>query len=286
MQQTILSGIVPPLAATGLAALALWQPWRKQPPRQSLALAATPVAIAVGYITADILVNGFKGILPVAGLDYRPHAAALGAILGLVALRAPRHLTTILIALAIAGLSVWMRRRVLLTDEPPQREVLYALGTTVAGTLVHLILSRAARTQSAHTPLLPLGIALTGLAIAIVQSGSASLSQMAGALAATLGPIGLVAVLRPHWPIAQAAIAPITLTAVALLIAWRINTSTLNPLSQVAIAAALAAPALAFLPPLSNKHPWPRSIACAIAAAACSAAAIALTPNRFDFSGL
>jgi len=158
------------------------------------------------------------------------------------------------------------------------RGVELLLVVALAGALLLLwwILERlAAESSGARFPLAALP-ALGGASLALLLSGSALLGQLSGVLAASLGPLLLLAWLRPDSCFRGGAVAALALLHASLLLNGAFYLEEMPPASVVLLWIAPAAALPLRLPALRRLSPWRATLLATLAACALSVAAVLL----------
>ncbi len=182
--QALLDGVLWPAVLAGVIALVLRRLWRAEPSWP----AAAGVAIAAAFALAFTLILGWPAFLPVDVTQVVPYVAvALGAV-GFLA--RGRGLATAVIGIATGLYLAW----------PRADAGAIALHTgLVAATFVVLErgLDRVATTLAPRTANAVSLVVVSGAALAILFSDTASLAQTTGALAAGLGALFTLGLWRP-----------------------------------------------------------------------------------------
>lgn len=243
-------------------------------PRRSaghaLGAIASALAVAGGFIIAQLLLSGWRGVWPPDATGRLPlvAVAALAAETLCAAVRGPivtfaaRGGVAALILVALAapflGGATMVARAALWFP---------GLGLAVLGwwTALDQVADRA---RGACVPLV-FWLTASAAALLLTFSYNAALGLGAAAVAATLGPLVLLAWWRPSTSARGAAgIVAVVLGALLLLVAI---TGAVQPW---AIALVSAAPLTALgrsVPPLARLRPWAATFACVIVAAALAA---------------
>jgi hypothetical protein len=278
--QGALLGVLWPMAmalAALLTGLALRR-WRSAGP------AAGAAAIAGAYIAAELVIRPRPPLIPADSTRWLLHIAI---VLGAVA-----------IARAVAGRTVWVlaltgvalgasTALVLRSSILPHQGAAAGTATLLTLTLIVLGLHLSGRIAARGHPMFlgPLLLLATcaGAAVALGQSFTASLGQLAGALAAALG---MVMLMTAWWPRMGAASGAMPLASVLLgliLLAGR-SYSQLPTFSAGLLLLATIVPALLALPGVRELRPAQRAGVGLAVIAGLAAAATGLTPMGFDFS--
>lgn len=283
MEKQALLGVLPPVIITLILVVIAWRPWKKSGwPNGDWGSA---LGVAAGYATADILVRGWQGALPSGG-DLHPHIAVLAAFFVMATSR-PK-LATFRSLLAII-LTVGAAALVLRTSLADNRDVaLKVLGISAgAGLVMWASCSTAAKCSGGARVPLMLWAAAAGNALIFLQNTSLSLAQMSGALAACMGVFVLLGWWRPLLPAVRGAIPVYVLVMLGLLIAGRgfaVEWRT-TQWSFILAACAVASPLLTLFPPIKKLKPWQGTLVGMLLTVALCIAGLALSPNKFDFSG-
>lgn len=176
----------------------------------------SPIALGLGYLAGHVAIIGWpQRWPPVEGRDLMPYVVLVGALIGVVTgLAGPAKWPLRVIGAAVLP---WLLLRSYVRYTWSAGEsAMHLLGLTVVLTAVWTLLDRVAASQ--RGAVVPLGLALTATAtaIAVGVSGTALFAQLAGALAAGLGVLVLVA-----WHDRQSSSRPIVpLAALALATIW------------------------------------------------------------------
>ncbi len=280
---TAILGVAAPIGVSAFTLAIAWRPWSA---RATQSRWGTPVSICLGFIAGTIALLGFKGVLPVRSVaDYLPHAAlialAASLLVGFTKSGAGRLLVGVL---ACAGATALVTR-IRPTDQ--LQPVIIVTGAIGLGMLLAWgCLSAASRTSTGARAPIALIIALTCTSVALIQSQTASLAQVYGALAATLGPVMLLAAWRPSLGVMRSGTLATAIIGVAILGAWRLTCFDVSPWSHAEALGALCAPVLSAWAPIRRLRPWVGTIVVSIATLALGLVAIRLAPSGFDFSGL
>ncbi|HET6202606.1 MAG TPA: hypothetical protein VFI25_07365 [Planctomycetota bacterium] len=193
----ILRGAILPALVTGFLLSALWRPWRKGafPSRWSW---IEPLAFAAGYASAQVALIGWPAFPPresTHGLFYL--AVAAGTLAPLASSRAipvaARWIVSAVLAFAVPLLLLRARIEHRWSAGESAGWV-FALGTAA------LAVGAASKTASrlpGPASILALLVPLTATAGVLVLSGTALHSQLAGAVAASLGAALALSVRRP-----------------------------------------------------------------------------------------
>ena len=218
-----------------------------------------PFGLALGFATGQIVLVGFPGLLPIDVTLRLPHLALLAAGVGAVeALTKARPKLTWGLRGAMGGL-------LLAALLPPALEyrftgaetVLWPVGLLAACLLFSWVLDHLSRTtRGVNLPLL-LVLLISAAAAALTMTYSAMLGQLAGALAAGVGAMGLAALLLPGrlvWPGATA----VTATVFSGLLICGHLYSSLPVQSAVGLWLAPFLSALASVGPLRRAPAWLR----------------------------
>lgn len=182
--QALLDGVLAPAILAGVIVLVLRRPWRAE----ASSPAAAGLAIAAAFALAFALILGWPAFLPVDVTQAVPYVAvALGAVAFLGRGR----------ALATAAIGLATGLYLALPQGDTGAVVLYA--ALVAATLVVLErgLDRVATTLAPRAANAVALVVVSGAALAILFSDTASLAQTTGALAAGLGALFTLGLWRP-----------------------------------------------------------------------------------------
>jgi hypothetical protein len=280
---TAVLGVALPVAISATALVIAWRPWKSKPPNGGW---GTATGIGAGFVAGTIAVLGFKGVLPVRSIgDYLPHVATVAIVGSLAMMLAPRGLARLVIGIITCAGATALLTRIRPTEQlQPIAIVTGAIGLGML--MLWWCLHTASRANSGFRVPLSLIIALSCISVALIQSHTASLAQVCGALAATLGPVMLLAAWRSSFSIAQSNTLAIAIIAVAVLGAWRLTCFDVNPWSHAAALGSLAVPVLGILPPIRGAKPWIGTVIICVLSLALGLAAIKLSPSGFDFTGL
>ncbi|MEM7307243.1 MAG: hypothetical protein AAF682_11265 [Planctomycetota bacterium] len=213
-----LGGIVPPIAVSSLCLAPLLRRGDGTPRAAGLYGA---LALGLGAAAGSLFVlGGFEGVQrPVSVLQRLFWVGGIGAAAGVVeALLAKRTLLRVAARLAITGgLFYWILGFVREHQWEGNEAVMWMTGLTLATCAVWTALDAIAKRRPG--PGLPLALcaAVSGTAGALAISGSGSLGQTAGALAAALGPAFVLCALRRDVTL-ERALAPFALLFACLLL--------------------------------------------------------------------
>lgn len=230
------------LAATVAAPLALLSGRGRRPWAMALALGA-------GFLTTQIVATGWPRVPPVASGDRLALVAAAATAAGTLASGGSGWLLVAGVAVAAPAFLVRSAETKFL-----------AFG---AGTLLPVVVvERCARQRPGAALPIALAIVMAGAGSSLALHARAALyGQLLGALAAGLGAVAAVALLRPGTTLARGGLAvPMVLLPAILVLGWRYAELKLE--SGLAFAAAplfVGAGALRF-------GPWAATAACAAAA--------------------
>jgi hypothetical protein len=231
--------LVPAVVSTICLAVAAW---RRRP---LLDRPAGALAAAGGFF-AGYAALGWAPLLPADRWHWLPHLALVAAAAGLVGglPRVPPALAHAARA-AATGLAAWR----LAPTDADSFGVVWVLGLFVAMVVTWELVEEVARRQpGALVPLL-LTAAAGAAGVVLVQAGSAKFAQLAGVLAAALGPFVLFAWRRPNSATLAGAVPVVAVLLPGLMAVGK--TYTFSDLPRAVFVLAALAPlglAAAFLP--------------------------------------
>jgi hypothetical protein len=246
--------------------------------------AAGAIAIAAAFVTADLIIRpGFR-LLPQDATRWLLHVAV---ILGAVAVvRAVSGRT--LWGVALSGLSLGAATALLVqSDVLPRMGTAQGLAVLLILTLLVVIMHTAGRISAmgspAWVPPMLLAAACGGAAIAMGQSFTASLAQLAGGLAAALGAMLIMAAWWPRMGAAAGGMPLATVLYSLLVLAARFYADL--PLSAAVLLLLAGLTPAAFALAGAVRVPLAaRVVLGLLAIGVLAAAAVWLTPMGFDFS--
>ncbi|MCB9734715.1 MAG: hypothetical protein H6745_19190 [Deltaproteobacteria bacterium] len=201
------------------------------------------VGVAGGLLTTYLLLLGWQGFPPVDATHWAPWVALAGGVLGLwPADRAPAaRLAAVVVALL--G-SAWLLVAPLAAHAFSAGETALALAATALTGLAAERATVAAEPQAGRAGLLALALVFAGMAGALGLSGTLFGAQLAGAVAAGLGALFLLA-LTPFGRVPLPALGPAVGIAYGLLVATGGLYAELPPLAWAVLAVAPLAVLLA-----------------------------------------
>ncbi len=217
LSAVIFWGLLLPAGAAGLILLLGWRPWKRALEPDAAAAAAGPLALGGAWLAAQIAIVGVA-LPPVQASDWLAVLVAAAVLGGLVeALRRPpawmrwSWRAALSLALpALLALPLWR-------SSWSSLEALAVIGAAAIGVFGawSLLEAQARRRAGAAMPLL-LAVLAGGSALVLALSGSASLGQLGGALAAAVGAALVIALLQPRLSLAHGAIGPLVIALAGL----------------------------------------------------------------------
>jgi len=266
----IILGIVAPVLISAAVLMAAWRPWRER--ERARGGWGPPVAVGLGVLAAFIGLFGLPPLPPVESWQWLFYLTLAAALLGvadaLVAAPLAVRRGLMWIPLAIAP---WLLVRLLLPLEwSPGATYGFIAALAVANIIIWTAIDVLALRAGRFTLLLVLTILVSAASKVVLDSANAKLAQLAGALAATLGPAMVLALWRdrginpPAGGTRTAATAlsgratlTITLPFTGVLMSAYVNNyGDVPAASFVLLAAAPVAMALAEFAPLHRLRPW------------------------------
>jgi hypothetical protein len=156
--------------------------------------ASVPLAVAIGYISGHLALQGLPKFPPSTIFHYLPYLA-LGTLLWTLLERFwPKNLIArwSLRTLVLLALLLYMLRRIIQNSWQLWETILWLAGILLVFLVVWWLLERLSQGESALRPplfLTALVMLVTGSSITLAATGSVVLSQLAGVLAASIGAI-------------------------------------------------------------------------------------------------
>lgn len=225
-------GIVPPAAAALLVFPLLW--WRRRATAEEFA-ALTPPTLAntrgeplwvtplvlglIGVVMSPVIAGGLAWP-PRAGADWLPVVAAVAAGLGITAraVRFPVIVRWVVRLLVIAGIGYLSLRAPIHNRWDAATSALWLGGFTLATAAAFWAAERHAdRTRGAAGPAVLFVLVFAANQLLVLGYHSLKLAQYPGLFAAALGPVLLLALLRPRFTLAFGGVhVPVLVTAAVL----------------------------------------------------------------------
>lgn len=217
-----LKSVIVPTLIPAVVLLVCWRPWSRKASAWSW---AAGVAIALGVAVGATLIRGWPGVAsavwPSDVTRFVPHAALAGAVVGLIVGRG--FIATVaghVLRFALSFGLVWIitgpiRRHEWDGTEP----LLWIAGLTLLAGLSWVGVHHRARLGRGRDAGLALFIVTVGVAAALTVSGSASLGQVAGTLAAGLAVAWVMLSIRRRGAQRGRSLAPGVDVAGAVLVA-------------------------------------------------------------------
>lgn len=215
------------------------------------------LGLAFGFAAGQVALVGWPDLLPVDATYRVFHLALAGAVVGVCeALWKDKAPLLWALRAALAALVLgFLLRSVMEHTWEGNEDAFWLSGLFVAVLVFTVLLGQLARTTR--------GIELPLLLVLLISAGSASLvlghsaflGQLAGALAATLGAVGVVALLRPSIRLAPGGV-PVVTAVFSALVFCGYFFATLPASSAVLLGLAPGAAVLGGVGPLSKRPSW------------------------------
>jgi hypothetical protein len=275
--ETILLSVLPPIGIALVIMVGAWRPWSKTPPPVVVGVAASALALALGYaVTESLVLHAWPGFPPREAHRWLPYAG-LAAAIGIIAVKGKddgRLGVSSFIALASFAALRW-------AELSSKQSVLYGamwvlLGTVVAGSMRTDALAGGKR--GVLVPLCWL-VATVGLSLAAFKD-SFQTAFLTGSIGAVLGVVLLLAIWRPAFELVTG-LAPV----MGVLYVGTVLTTASTVECKVLVMLAALAPGLAGVPAVARMKPKTRVGLCLLLTLGLSVAAVWQSPGGFDFSG-
>ncbi len=215
------------------------------------------IGLALGFAAGQVVLVGWPGWFPVDATYRLLHLALAAGAVGVAAVvgkprPAPEWILRGVLAVLLLGL---LLRSVMEHRWEGSEDVVWLAGLFVAVVLFGSVLEHLAQaTRGAALPLLLILLASAG-SVALVLARSAFLGQLAGSLAAALGAVGTVALLRPATSLSRGGV-PVVSTVLLGLWMCGYFFASLPAASALLLWLAPAAAALGGAGPLGRRPAW------------------------------
>jgi len=215
------------------------------------------LGLALGFAAGQVALVGWPGLLPVDATYRVFHLAFAGAVVGIceVLWKGKAPLLWALRAALAALVLGFLLRSVMEHTWEGNADVLWLSGLFVAVLVFAAPLEHLARTTRGFEAPLLLVLLISAGSAALVLGHSAFLGQLAGSLAAALGAVGVVALMRPSVRLAPGGVPVVTAVFSALVLCGYFF-ATLPATSAVLLALGPAAAALGGVGPLAKRPSW------------------------------
>lgn len=217
--RSVAVGVLAPLLVAASIATLGWRPWRRDIVAGSGAWVAA-LAVGAALVVGHGIVVGWPALPPIDAVQWVFWLGIVATLLGAGAGRWTLPLSFQWPARAVSMLTIALLvlRPLLVAGEWNLGEAIANVAAAAATGLVFWSgLAVVGRRASSVGAALVMLVVSSGAAVLLALSGSASLGQIAGAVAAALGVIGVVGWWRPKLAIAAGA-APVTAIAIWTLL--------------------------------------------------------------------
>ena len=276
-----LFGALIPAVVAGAALLAAWRPWRKQAPVVD-GFWGGALGLGLGYLAGHAGLQGLPGFPPAEATQWLVYLALAAPLLGLAtALReVPAWLRLGLqVVFSFATPTVLLHQMITHTWGVEAGAVLIVgLGTGIF--LLWTVIEALSRRETGPSLPLALTIVAAGSAAVVLFSGSASLGQLGGVLAATLSVAFSVACFKPSLTLARGAVPVVVVLLSALWIIGFFFAEVQLPSALLLVVAPLAA-WVAKVRALKDRPSWQVLLARATAVLVPVSVAVALAASTW-----